>query len=77
MCNFEQFGEFLDFMLGYSLFPRITLPTGTNKHSCMLIDNAICKLSTDLKNVKAGIMLSDISERYPYFVSIRGEIGPM
>ena len=72
MCNFEHFEEFLDLMLGYSLFPRITLSTRSTKHSCTLIDNALCKLSTDLKNVKAGIMLSEISDHY-----IRGEIGPM
>ena len=64
MCNFEHFGEFLDLMLGYSLFPRITLSTRTTKHSCTLIDNALCKLSTDLKNVKAGIMLLKISDHY-------------
>ena len=48
----------------------------TIQHSCTLIDNAICKLSTDLKNIKAGIILSDISDHYPYFVSIRGENRP-
>ena len=73
MCNFEHFGEFIDLMLGCSLFPRTTLPTRTTKHSCTLIDNALCKLSTDLKNVKAGIILSDISDHYPYYASIRGE----
>ena len=76
MCNFEHIGEFLDLMLGYSLFPRITLPTRTTQHSCRIIDNAFCKLSTDLKNVKVGIILSDISDHYPYFVSIRGEKRP-
>ena len=63
-------------MLGYSLFPRITLPTRTTQHSCTLIDNAFCKLSTDLKNIKAGIILSDISDHYPYFVSIKGKNRP-
>ena len=39
----------------------------------MLIDNAFCKLSADLTDLKAGIILSDISDHYPYFVSVRGK----
>ena len=60
-------------MLGYSLFPSINLPTRTTTQSCSLIENAFCKLSADLADLKAGIILSDISDHYPYFVSIWSE----
>ena len=55
------------------LFPSITLPTRTTAESRTLIDNACCKLSADLTDLRAGIILSDISDHYPYFASARGE----
>ena len=33
MCNKEHYGDFLDLMLGHSLFPKITLPTRTGENS--------------------------------------------
>ena len=60
-------------MLGCSLFPSITLPTRATAHHCTLIDNAFCKSSADLTDLKAGIILSDRSNHYPYFVSVRGK----
>ena len=46
LANKEYFGEFVDLMLGLSLFPKITFPWRIgNNGSCTLIDNAYWKLS--------------------------------
>ena len=76
-CSLDHFGEFLDLMLGYSLFASITLPTRITAQSCTLIDNALCKLSAEFTDLKAGIILSDIFDHYPYFVSIWGKKEPI
>ena len=39
MCNKEHYGDFLDLVLGHSLFPKITFPTKTVENSCSLIDD--------------------------------------
>ena len=47
MCNKEHYGDFLDLMLGQSLFPKITLPTRTVENSCSLIDNISISVTSD------------------------------
>ena len=58
MCNKEHYGDFLDLMLGHSLFPKITLPTRTAENSCSLIDNIFATLSPNYVSSKAGIIYS-------------------
>ena len=71
MCNKEHFGNFLDMMLGYSLFPKITHPTRLGENSCSLIDNIFCTLSPSIIHSNAGILHSRISDHFPCYISIR------
>ena len=58
-------------MLGHSFYPKITLPTRLNNSSgATLIDNMFCKLSSYTVNTGAGIILDQLSDYYPYFVSM-------
>ena len=69
--NKEHFSNFLDLMLGYSMFPKIIFPTrfSDNGNSCSLIDNIFCKLSSNNISAFAGILLSRISDHCPVFVT--------
>ena len=51
------FSNFYDKMVGYSLFPQITLPTRLSKHSGSLIDNIYCKLSNNTIDSISGIIV--------------------
>ena len=53
MCNKEHYGDFLDLMLGHSLFLKITLPTRTVESSCSLIDNIFTTLSPNYATYQA------------------------
>ena len=70
VVNKEHYAQFLDLMLAYSLFPKITFPTRTSESgSCTLIDNIFCKLSKETLSSIAGILYTSISDHYPYFLS--------
>ena len=56
-------------MLAHSFFPKITFPTRVNNSSgATLIDIVLCKLSSLTLQTRAGILLDEISDHYPYFV---------
>ena len=56
-------------MLAHSFFPNIAFPTRVNNSSgATLIDNVFCKLSSLTLQIRAGILLDEISDHYPYFV---------
>ena len=57
-------------MLGYSLIPKITLPTRMAENSCSLIDNIFCTISPNYISSQAGIIYSKISDHHPYLLSI-------
>ena len=60
-------------MVGNSLFPKITLPTRISGNSCTLIDNLYCKLSSQTLNSHAGIIVTNLSDHYPCYVSFTTE----
>ena len=64
----EAFSNFFDKMTGYSLYPKITLPTRLGKHRASLLDNAYCKLSEHSIDILAGIIVTDLSDHLPYFI---------
>ena len=66
--NKEHYGDFLDLLLGHSLFPKITLPTRTVKNRCSLIDNIFETLSPNYVSSQAGIIYSRISDNHPFFL---------
>ena len=70
--NWEQhFSYFFDTMLSHSFFPKIMFPTRVNNSSgATLIDNIFYKLSSITLQMKARILLDEISDHYPYFISL-------
>ena len=46
------------------------LPTRFSSRSCSLIDQIYCKLSATTNTATAGIIISNISDHLPYFISI-------
>ena len=70
-CNKDHFGNFLDMLLGHSLFPKITFPTRLGENSCSLIDNIFCSLSHNSVASLAGIICTRISDHFPCFLSLR------
>ena len=66
-----HFSDFFEMMLGHSYYPKMTLPTRLNNYSgATLIDNIFCKLSPYTVNTCAGIILDQLSDHFPYFVSL-------
>ena len=66
------FKEYLDHMLSFGLSPSITLPTRITDTTATLIDNIFTNNNNSNTNNKnnnnlAGILLSDISDHFPYF----------
>ena len=58
-------------LLGHGFYPKITLPIRLNNSSgATLIDNIFCKLSPYTVDTCAGINLDQLSDHYPYFVSL-------
>ena len=66
----EIYANFLELMMSHSFFPKITLPTRFSTHSCSLLDNVFCKLSSNTLSTSAGIIHTRISDHFPYFVCI-------
>jgi len=68
--NRNTIGSFLDSVFACSFQPTITLPTRYSLRSCSLIDNLFCKLSNSTTNNLSGIIVTQISDHLPCFVSI-------
>ena len=67
----EAYSDFFDKMTSFSLYPKITVPTRLGRHRASLIDNAYCKLSECSLDIFAGVMVSDLSDHLPYFISLK------
>jgi len=63
--------DFLEMMMNFSLFPKITLPTRFSDSECTLIDNIFCKLSTNTLKATSGILTGRISDHLAYFTSFK------
>ena len=66
----SKYGEYLDLFHTNGFYPKITLPTRFSSRSCSLIDQIYCKLSATTNSATAGIIISNISDHLPYFISI-------
>ena len=62
--------DFLDTMISYSYFPKITMPTRLTHKKGTLIDNFFVKLSDNFSQTTSGIILSNISDHLPYILSL-------
>ena len=71
MTGEAHFSDFFEMMLGHSFYPKITFPTRLNNSSgATLIDNIYCKLSSCSISTCAGIILDQLSDHFPYFLSL-------
>ena len=64
--------EYFDMIVSSGFFPRITLglPTRISNSSATLIDNFLCKITKHSSNSIAGILLTSLSDHFPYFISL-------
>ena len=65
-----MFSECLDTITANGFFPQITLPTRFSDRRGTLIDNFLYKWSQRIPTITAGILISNISDHLPYFISI-------
>ena len=61
------FNEFLDTVISHSFYPKITLPTRLTTQRGTLLDIFYCKLSNATADMKTSILVSEISDHFPYF----------
>jgi len=66
--NRPTFKTFLDSIFSNGYFPAITLPTRLST-CCTLIDNYYCKVTTESLNSTSGIIISNLSDHLPYFIT--------
>ena len=62
--------EYFDMIVSSGFFPRITLPTKISNSSATLIDNFLCKITKHSSSSIAGILLTSLSDHFPYFISL-------
>ena len=65
--------QYFENMMTLSMYPKITLPTRITDASATLIDNIFCNSNND-KNETAGILLSDLSDHFPYFYAFKDKM---
>ena len=53
-----------------SFYPKLILPTRFSSKSCTLIDQIFCKTTNATRSASANIIISDISDHLPYYISI-------
>ena len=62
------FGNYFNSLVAQSFFPQITLPTRFSDQNCTIIDNILCKLTKHFLPPTSGILVSRISDHFPYFI---------
>ena len=66
----NNINDFLDFMISNSFFPKITLPTRLANRKGTLIDNIFVKISENFSNSTSGILVNNLSDHFPYFITL-------
>ena len=64
------FNDFLEIFLTNGFKPKITFPTRITHQTATLIDNIFVKLSDKFSKTTSGILLNDISDHQPCFISL-------
>ena len=64
----QTFGNYFNSLVAQSFFPQITLPTRFSDRNCTIIDNFLCKLTKHFLPPTSGILVSRISDHFPYFI---------
>jgi len=62
--------DFLDNVMANGYFPKITMPTRLTHRYGTLIDNFFVKISHSYSPTTARVLLSNISDHLPYFISL-------
>ena len=62
--------DFLDNLLSNGYIPKITMPTRLTHRKGTLIDKFFIELSMGYSNTTSGILISNISDHLPYFLSL-------
>ena len=68
--NNRKIYSYFDHMLNLHLLPKITFPTHFLDNTCTLIDNIFTKYSPASQSIQSGILISNISDHFPIFISI-------
>ena len=66
----SHISNYLELVLSSSFLPSITLPTRLTDSNGTLIDNMFVKLTNNYLSYKAGILVQNISDHLPYFISL-------
>ena len=64
------FNDYLTTVISEGFLPKITLPTRFSSRSATLIDNFLCKLSDHYSPTCSGILMNNISDHQPYFITL-------
>ena len=65
----SHINDYLDNIFSAGYVPMITFPTRITDRTGTLIDNCFAKLSSNYDKSSAGILLNQLSDHLPYFVS--------
>ena len=68
--NVSYVNTFLENMISLSYIPKITFPTRLTHRHGTLIDNFFIKISNNFSNTTSGIIVKDISDHLPYFITL-------
>ena len=64
------FIEYFHLLISHGFIPKNTLPTRLSEKSGTLIDNLLCKFTHNLYRISAGMLVSRISDHFPYFLQL-------
>jgi len=62
--------DFLEMIMSCGYIPKITLPTRLSERHGTLIDNFFVKIAENFSLTTAGIIISHISDHFPYFLCL-------
>ena len=62
------YSDFFDIITTNNFMPTITLPTRIAERTATLIDNFLCNFPRNCTNAFTGIIISQLSDHFPYFV---------
>ena len=66
----HSINEYLDNIMSNGYLPKITMPTRLTQRRGTLIDNFLVKVTHDYSPTTAGVLLFNISDHLPYFISL-------
>ena len=68
------FNDYFDMLITNHFIPTITLPTRLSARSASLLDNFICNSTLSSSPKPSGIIISDLSDHFPYFLLLDTQV---